>query len=279
MVLGTVAFTACSDGEKTIVTMVTEGVSTKFTLYSDFTYFSLTVDWGDGTIKRYSSEEYTTKNGIGTRMCPEHIYRDGKNSHTIKIRGSYKMQQIIHSFNCFGMQLTELNIECPSLTKLSCTSNLLTSLNTSGCPSLTILFCGSNLLTSLNTSGCPSLTKLFCGSNLLTSLDVSQNTKLTDLICSNNQLTSLDISKNTELTWLVCINNQLTSLDVSKNTALTSLYCYDNQFSRVGMNRLYESLPRVTGYPGSLRCDPLGEFNIAKRKNWDVFRQNSPVVL
>jgi len=95
---------------------------------------------------------------------------------------------------------------------------------------LTKLDCSSTLLTSLDVSKNTALTYLDCSSTLLTSLDVSKNTALTYLDCEENQLTSLDLSKNSALTYLRCSNNELTSLDLSNNTALKYLGCSKNNF-------------------------------------------------
>lgn len=274
MALGTVAFTACSNGEETIVTMVTEGTSSEFLLVGDYQDFTITVNWGDGTIKRYSSETYIANHKLENYesdqiVKPKHTYTDGKNSHTIKVCGSNIMKQTIYGFSCMDMQLTSLNINgSPSFMGIPVTSENEWS-------SLTHVDCRYNLLTSIRISGCPSLTVLNCGSNLLTSLDISGHTALTYLSCRNNQLTSLDVSKNRDLTTLNCEKNQLTSLDVSKNTALTELNCYNNQFSLVRMNRLYGALPNVgyneNGRPkGRLRCDKLGDWSIAEKKGWKV---------
>ena len=113
-----------------------------------------------------------------------------------------------------------------ALTHLSCSGNLLMSLDLSNNTTLTYLQSSPNYsLTSLDVSGCNALTYLSCEMTQLTSLDVSQNIALTKLVCSNGQLTSLDVSQNTALDSLLCNFNQLTSLDVSGCNALTYLNC------------------------------------------------------
>ena len=113
-----------------------------------------------------------------------------------------------------------------ALTHLSCSGNLLMSLDLSNNTTLTYLQSSPNYsLTSLDVSGCNALTYLNCEGTQLTSLDVSQNIALTKLVCSHSQLTSLDVSQNTVLDSLLCDFNQLTSLDVSGCNALTYLNC------------------------------------------------------
>ena len=72
---------------------------------------------------------------------------------------------------------------------------------------LTKLDCSSTLLTSLDVSKNTALTYLDCEENQLTSLDLSKNSALTYLRCSNNELTSLDLSNNTALKYLGCSKN------------------------------------------------------------------------
>ena len=67
---------------------------------------------------------------------------------------------------------------------------------------LNTLTCSDNLITSLDISGCLALKHLDCSNNLLPSLDVSNNPALEDLHCSSNQLTSLNLSRNTALRHL-----------------------------------------------------------------------------
>ena len=134
-------------------------------------------------------------------------------------------------------QLTSLDINCETLTLLSCDGNQLTSLDLSHARALTTLVCYENKLTQLDLSSCTKLTGLGVGENQLTHLDVSHNGELQILDCSDNQLTALDVSKNTALTSLYCRRNQLTALDVSKNTALTSLYCHQNQLTALDVSK------------------------------------------
>ena len=189
VVLGTMAFAGCSRDEVNIITMVSESTDCNFMLRTDTRSehnISVTVDWGDGTKKRYSS---------APSQFLDHTYTDGKNSHTIKINGTSVDQYRLTEFICDGNQLTALNLNCSGLKSLNCYNNQ---------------------LTRLNTYGCTDLIKLNCYSNKLTSLDVSMNTALEILNCYNNQLTSLDVSNNTALFDLDCRNNQFTAAEMNK---------------------------------------------------------------
>ena len=85
-------------------------------------------------------------------------------------------------------QLTSLDINCETLTLLSCSGNPLTSLDLSHARALTTLLCYENKLTQLDLSSCTKLTGLGVGDNLLTHLDVSHNSELQFLECFGNQI-------------------------------------------------------------------------------------------
>lgn len=240
VVLGTMAFVACSDDDENnnggndnnggggngTITLVTEAEEIRYMNFGVSTFNEgdiVTIDWGDGITKSYKAErdEYGDNS-----MDIDYYYTDNKGNHTITIR----CDRGIAEFYCLRTKVTSLNV-----------------------------------------SNCAELNVLSCGENMLTSLDVSKNTALTSFRCDDNSLTSLDVSKNTVLEYLDCSDNQLTSLNVSKNTALTELDCSDNQFTAEEMNKLYEALPTVE--EGRLVCDELGNPGIAEQKGWvlDVY--------
>jgi hypothetical protein len=130
---------------------------------------------------------------------------------------------------CSANLLTSINTSNnPNLNTLSCSANLLTSINTSNNPNLEYLSCSDNLLTSINTSNNPNLETLHCGYNQLTSLNTSNNPNLEFLACSDNLLASLNTSNNPNLGYLFCSNNLLTSLNTSNNSNIGYLSCSDN---------------------------------------------------
>ena len=122
------------------------------------------------------------------------------------------------------------------LTRLTCHSLNLSSLDVSSNTNLTSLYCYNNNLTSLDLSNNTQLTELYCYENQITSLDLSNNTALTNLNCSLNSLSGLDLSNNTQLTVVRCFSNNLTSLDVSGCTLLVDLYCHDNNLSTLDVS-------------------------------------------
>ena len=159
--------------------------------------------------------------------------------------------------------------------------NQLTSLDIN-CETLTLLSCSGNPLTSLDLSHARALTTLGCYNNKLTQLDLSSCTKLTGLGVGDNQLTHIDVSQLKKLKFLECNDNQLTHLDVSHNGELLGLACYGNQIKGKAMTELVNGLPdRMGKEPGIFKVIGMdaktdgniclkSDVAIAKGKNWSV---------
>lgn len=264
-ILGTAAFTACSDNKNNegVITMVVEsyysGNYDSLTIYTFNEGDEISIDYGNG----YAPIVISTKleedhNGISIRDGIKYGYIlkytfPNKGEHTITIKGNISGLDCSYNpstsldiskctaltyLNCWDNRLTSLDVsKNTALTKLICSDSQLTSLDVSKNAALTYLACGENLFTVLDVSKNVVLTELYCAYNVLTSLDVSKNTALTGLYCAYNELTSLDVTKNTALTNLSCGNNELTSLDVTKNTALTYLDCANNKLTSLDVTK------------------------------------------
>jgi len=139
-----------------------------------------------------------------------------------------------------------------NLDTLSCSGNLLSTLDVSNNTSLKYLNCGGNLLSSLDVSTCTALYYFVCHRNQLTALDVS-DVSVINLLCGNNPLSSLDVSQNTNLMTLSCGQTLLNSLDVFNNIYLMSLECTNLQLTSLdisnnislGTNEIWESIPDI----------------------------------
>ena len=129
----------------------------------------------------------------------EALILDGKGhlytltSQTVTLRGNLTLLQCDGAVDLdtppsHENQLTSLDINCETLTLLSCDGNQLTSLDLSHARALTTLVCYENKLTQLDLSSCTKLTGLGVGENLLTHLDVSHNSELQFLDCYGNQI-------------------------------------------------------------------------------------------
>ena len=130
-------------------------------------------------------------------------------------------------------------------------------------PSLERVECQSNQLTSLILGQNKGLKELNCANNQLTQLNLKNMISLKELRCQNNQLTALDVSSSQDLTTLVLKNNHLTSLNLDNNPhldfSITDVYPSDfNNVYTVTLNpdRTFDlnTLPgnfdinRVTGW-------------------------------
>ena len=129
----------------------------------------------------------------------ESLILDGKGhlytltSQTVTLRGNLTLLQCdgavdVDTPPSHENQLTSLDINCETLTRLFCSGNQLTSLDLSHARALTILVCYENKLTQLDLSPCTKLIGLGVGENLLTHLDVSHNGELQALDCYGNQI-------------------------------------------------------------------------------------------
>lgn len=107
---------------------------------------------------------------------------------------------------------------------------------------LTRLSCSKNLLTSLDLSKNTKLNYLYCSNNQLTSLDLTQNKVLVELACSNNGLISIN-TEGCPLYRVVCDGNRLSRLTFVNNTTLIWLYCHNNNIKGSNMDDLIASLP------------------------------------
>ena len=116
-----------------------------------------------------------------------------------------------------GMLSTE---ECETET-MTVFSNVVSLDGIAFFPSLRKLVCNNNTLTSLALQELPELVYLDCSNNNISSLDLSKNSKLEYLNCSSNVLQELDVRNCAMLKEMDCSRNHLITLDLSKNFYLT----------------------------------------------------------
>ena len=127
------------------------------------------------------------------------------------------------TLDCSHNDLEQLDVrKSRSLVALNCSSNRLTELDADVThkPSLERVECQNNQLTSLILGQNKGLKKLNCANNQLTQLNLNDMRSLEELKCQKNQLTALDVSSSPKLTTLVLKNNYLTSLNLDNNPNL-----------------------------------------------------------
>ena len=142
------------------------------------------------------------------------------------------------TLDCSHNDLEQLDVKnSKSLVALNCSWNRLTELDADVThkPSLERVECQNNQLTSLILGQNKLLKKLNCAHNQLTQLNLNNMISLKELNCSNNQLTVLDVSSSQNLTKLWLGNNHLTSLNLDNNPNLNFTYTdfYNSDFNSV----------------------------------------------
>ncbi len=163
----------------------------------------------------------------------------------------------LEKLSCYTNKLTRLALP-PSIYRLECQDNQLTSLNLSNCTELDYAECHHNHIESIDLDGCTTLSHLYCYDNLLTSLDLSHTRDLNELRCSNNRLKSLSLNGCRYLYELECDGNQLTSLDISS--------CAED-FQKLSCQNC--SLTVAVGTDRTIDLSTLpGSFDEAKASNW-----------
>jgi Leucine-rich repeat (LRR) protein len=198
------------------------------------TTFSMTVDWGDGTIDTYSG---------ANNYNPTHTYLINQNyAATITFGDPTVITYLDISTGYGNNRLTSIGGNLgvlSSLVSLMLGGNLLTSFNSTLPSTLQTLDLSNNLLTSFNTAQLPNnLTDLYLNNNALTAFApaAALPTSLTNLYLNNNAITSfnpslalplylntLNLSNNSITTFATTqtLPSTLETLNVSYNT-LTS---------------------------------------------------------
>lgn len=147
----------------------------------------------------------------------------------IGLTGELIVDQFIKYLDCSTNAITSLNTtEAVSLEKLVCTQTDIVSLSVAQSPNLVDLNCSSNeLLATISVGTLPLLTNLECQDCIIVALDASNCPSLISCICNDNAMDDLYVVGCVALTQLDCANNVLTYLDCT-DTALVTLKCQTN---------------------------------------------------
>lgn len=178
------------------------------------------------------------------------------------------------TLDCSHNDLEQLDVRnSRSLVALNCSANRLTELDADVThkPSLERVECQNNQLTSLILGENKGLKKLNCAHNQLTQLNLNNMISLEELNCFNNQLTVLDVSDSPELTKLWLGDNHLTSLNLDKNPNLnftyTDIYSGENVYTvTLNPDRTFD-----------LRNLP-GNFDINRVTGWEHGKANGNIL-
>lgn len=178
------------------------------------------------------------------------------------------------TLDCSHNDLERLDVKnSKSLVALNCSWNRLTELDADVThkPSLERVECQNNQLTTLILGQNKLLKKLNCAHNQLTQLNLDNMSALEELNCFDNQLTVLDVSDSPKLTKLWLGDNHLTSLNLDNNPNLnfssTDIYSGENVYTvTLNPDRTFD-----------LRNLP-GNFNINRVTGWEHGKANGNIL-
>lgn len=189
-----------------------------------------------------ASIQTTVVNEFGVMLVSDYVTIDTNNDGEIQVSEASAITWLKINYGGFfsGNKISSLEgiLHFNNLVYLSCSSNLLSTLNLQGLTSLQAIRCENNVLTNLNVAGLTNLKSIRCENNQLTSLSVVGLNNLEVLGCYNNELTSLDIQDLPNLKRLNCYNNQLSNLHVANCSQLELISCYDNQLTNMVLQGL-----------------------------------------
>ena len=178
------------------------------------------------------------------------------------------------TLDCSHNDLEQLDVrKSRSLVALNCSSNRLTELDADVThkPSLERVECQNNQLTTLILGENKGLKKLNCAHNQLTQLNLNNMSALEELNCFDNQLTVLDVSSSQNLTKLWLGDNHLTSLNLDNNPNLnlssTDIYSGENVYTvTLNPDRTFD-----------LRNLP-GNFDVKRVTGWEHGKANGNIL-
>ena len=178
------------------------------------------------------------------------------------------------TLDCSHNDLERLDVKnSKSLVALNCSWNRLTELDADVThkPSLERVECQNNQLTSLILGQNKLLKKLNCAHNQLTQLNLNNMISLEELNCFNNQLTVLDVSSSQNLAKLWLGDNHLTSLNLDNNPNLnftyTDIYSGENVYTvTLNPDRTFD-----------LRNLP-GNFDVNRVAGWEHGKANGNIL-
>lgn len=182
---------------------------------------------------------------------------------TYEVEGTVAVYGKIDDFNCPDNQITKLEINNQSLSRLDCSDNKLTVLDLTKAPKLNVLDCKNNQIENLQL--------------------VKQ--KFIRLDCSNNRLTSLSIFVETKYTGgvaIFCNDNQIEKLSLNGGLP-TYIYCHHNRIHGENFNKFLDSLGKHSSSGEDFRYCAFvsesakeenfateGQVAAAKNKGWQL---------
>lgn len=250
------------EDESCITLTVPAGQQSTYAIGADNDDTPVTIDWGDGKLKKYTAKKtWTTINGTteGTKVkiygdvtylnCESYPgYAADNKISAIDLTKNNKMKYIDMYFN----ELKEIDVtNQPDLLYLDVSMNKdIKNVDVTKCPLIEQLSAyGLDELSSIDVKKNPELQLINLKNTKVGNVDLTNNAKLiqlnltgcgvTDinvahmadlkqLYLSNNEIKNIDLKNNTNLLDLSVLKNKLTSLDLSKNVLLEKLGAAEN---------------------------------------------------
>ena len=137
----------------------------------------------------------------------------------------------------YGYTINNLNINNPTLKKLSIHSTNIVNLNLINDPNLEELTVSQNKqLVGLNVDNNIKLKKISLNQNNFSSINLNNNRELENLTIYENNFNTIDLRNNPNLTYLNLSQNNLTSLDLHNNNLLRELDVKNNNLESLILN-------------------------------------------
>ena len=137
----------------------------------------------------------------------------------------------------YGYTINNLNINNPTLKKLSIHSTNIVNLNLINAPNLEELTVSSNKqLVGLNVDNNIKLKKISLNQNNFSSINLNNNRELEDLAIYDNNFNTIDLRNNNKLKSLQIIKNNISTINLENNPNLTYLNLSQNNLTSLDLH-------------------------------------------
>ncbi len=250
------------EDESCITLTVTAGQQSTYAIGADNDDTPVTIDWGDGKLKKYTAKKaWTTINGTteGTTVkiygdvtylnCESYPgYAANNKISAIDLTKNNKMKYIDMYFNelktidvtnqpdllyldvSMNKDIKNVDVtKCPLIEQLSAYGlDELSSIDVKKNPELQLINLKNTKVGNVDLTNNAKLIQLNLTGCGVTDINVSHMADLKQLYLSNNEIKNIDLKNNTNLLDLSVLKNKLTSLDLSKNVLLEKLDAAEN---------------------------------------------------
>ena len=250
------------EDESCITLTVPAGQQSTYAIGADNDDTPVTIDWGDGKLKKYTAKKtWTTINGTteGTKVkiygdvtylnCESYPgYAADNKISAIDLTKNNKMKYIDMYFNelktidvtnqpdllyldvSMNKDIKNVDVtKCPLIEQLSAYGlDELSNIDVKKNPELQLINLKNTKVGNVDLTNNAKLIQLNLTGCGVTEINVSHMADLKQLYLSSNEIKNIDLKNNTKLLDLSVLKNKLTSLDLSKNVLLEKLDAAEN---------------------------------------------------